>query len=75
MTVLGQLKPAAAKTATHLAAFTSVAALFTPSCSKTMASRITKSSIDWAKFASVVPKSNQKNFTAFKARSEAYLTR
>lgn len=40
-----------------------------------MARRISKSSIDWAKFASVVPKSEMKNFSAFKARSDAYLTR
>lgn len=39
------------------------------------AKRITKSSIDWAKFASVVPKNEMKNFNAFKARSDAYLVR
>ncbi|KAH9390075.1 PREDICTED: ATP synthase subunit d, mitochondrial-like [Rhagoletis zephyria] len=37
--------------------------------------RISKSSIDWAKFSSVVPRKEAKNFTAFKARSDAYLTR
>ncbi|KAH9413613.1 ATP synthase peripheral stalk subunit d, mitochondrial-like [Dermatophagoides pteronyssinus] len=39
------------------------------------ANRISKSSIDWAKFASAVPKNEMKNFNAFKARSDAYLVR
>lgn len=42
---------------------------------KKMSSRIAKSTIDWAKFASVVPKAEQVSYNAFKARSDAYLTR
>ena len=40
-----------------------------------MASRISKSSVDWARFAQLVPKFDQPAFNAFKARSDGYLMR
>jgi hypothetical protein len=39
------------------------------------AKRITKSSIDWTRFAQLVPKSERNMFIAFKAKSDAYLRR
>ncbi|RWS14675.1 ATP synthase subunit d: mitochondrial-like protein [Dinothrombium tinctorium] len=35
--------------------------------------RITKSAVDWAKFARLVPESDRAQFAAFKARSDGYL--
>ena len=40
-----------------------------------MASRISRSAIDWAKFADLVPKNQLQHFNAFKARSANYLMR
>ena len=40
-----------------------------------MASRISKSSIDWTRFAQLVPKHDKAAFNAFKARSDGYLMR
>lgn len=37
------------------------------------AKRITKSAVDWAKFARLVPESDKVNYIAFKARSDSYL--
>ena len=37
--------------------------------------RISKSTIDWAKFSQLVPKSERAKFNAFKARSDGYLRR
>jgi len=40
-----------------------------------MAQRISKSSIDWAKFAQMVSKYEKSDFIAFKGKSESYLRR
>ncbi|KAI1291894.1 ATP synthase subunit d, mitochondrial [Halotydeus destructor] len=37
------------------------------------AKRITKSAIEWSKFARLVPECDRANYTAFKARSDHYL--
>jgi len=39
------------------------------------AKRITQSSMDWSKFATIVPKSEKQFFNAFKAKSDGYLRR
>jgi F-type H+-transporting ATPase subunit d len=39
------------------------------------AKRITQSSIDWTRFAQLIPKSERHMFNAFKAKSDAYLRR
>lgn len=39
------------------------------------AARISKSSMDWARFAQLVPKHDVPQFNAFKAKSDGYLVR
>jgi F-type H+-transporting ATPase subunit d len=39
------------------------------------AKRIAQSSIDWTRFAQLIPKSERQMFNAFKAKSDAYLRR
>lgn len=37
--------------------------------------RISKSSVDWVRFAQLVPRFDKPNFNAFKAKSDGYLVR
>lgn len=39
------------------------------------AARISKSSVDWARFAQLVPRFDKAQFNAFKGKSDGYLVR